>query len=418
MLTRRVRQGFTLIELLVVISIIGVLVGLLLPAIQAAREAGRRAKCQSNMRNIVIGILGYVNTNNEFPHSGMFCEDGTTLHDLTSPPPPADDPAFSVVSKQFLAGMPVDTSRNGVPMYSWVVPILPYIDNQELSNQWTMYTGTNGAAFSDPTIYSPNLVSNAQISSTDIGVLVCPDDITTVQGQGNLSYVVNGGFTIYHAWGMGWTNNSSGLGSAARMVWAPTGSNYKMEMSVSRLLGVFFPESVFPQGIQVKIPWNVPATTTAGLVDGASNTLMMSENTLTGVAPAGTPYSNGLTTNWANPMSNFTSFIGGNVCSGGDCTSNQLASLNGVDGPGWIRANKQGNYDNINGGQSGSFEGSYPFANSAHPGGCNMGFCDGGVRFIRNTIDGIVYSKIITPQGSKLPPFCRQLPVNQDSFAQ
>ncbi len=61
---RRGRQGFTLIELLVVISIIGILVGLLLPAINSAREAGRRVKCQSNMRNVVLGILNYVSSKN------------------------------------------------------------------------------------------------------------------------------------------------------------------------------------------------------------------------------------------------------------------------------------------------------------------------------------------------------------------
>ncbi len=47
-----------------------------------------------------------------------------------------------------------------------------------------------------------------------------------------------------------------------------------------------------------------------------------------------------------------------------------------------------------------------------------MGFCDGGVRFITNTIDGTVYSKIITPAGSKLPYYLKQQPVSQDAFSQ
>ena len=416
MVALRGRKGFTLIELLVVLSIIGVLVGLLLPAIQAARAAGRRAKCQSNLHNLVIGILGYVNDFNEFPSSGKFCEDQTTAKDLTSPPPPADDPAFTVISQQFLATLPVVSGRQGIPMRSWVVPILPYIDNQELFNQWSEFNGGAGAvAFSDPAIYGANVVSNLALGSTDIGVLVCPDDNTIVKGQGNLSYVVNGGFTIYHAWSSGWTINSSGTGGPTRMPWAVSGSNWATEVAVNRLLGVFFSESVFPPGIVIKIPWNV-RTTIAGLVDGASNTLMISENTLTGVSSAPTPYSNGLPTNWANPMANFTSFIGGSAVCNNGCTSGGLAPQGGADGAGWALSNITPT--NINGGQGLSIEGSYPFSNSAHGGGCNMGFCDGGVRFIRSTIDGTVYSKIITPQGSKLPPFCRQLPVSQDAFAQ
>ena len=61
------RLGFTLVELLVVISIIGVLVGLLLPAVQAAREAGRRANCLNNLKQVSLALLNAENEKGAFP---------------------------------------------------------------------------------------------------------------------------------------------------------------------------------------------------------------------------------------------------------------------------------------------------------------------------------------------------------------
>jgi prepilin-type N-terminal cleavage/methylation domain-containing protein/prepilin-type processing-associated H-X9-DG protein len=71
MLTKRSQRGFTLVELLVVIAIIGILVALLLPAIQAAREAARRSSCINNLRQMGLAMLNYESSYKVFPPSDV-----------------------------------------------------------------------------------------------------------------------------------------------------------------------------------------------------------------------------------------------------------------------------------------------------------------------------------------------------------
>jgi prepilin-type N-terminal cleavage/methylation domain-containing protein len=85
MCRRSFRAGFTLVELLVVIAIIGILVALLLPAIQAAREAARRSQCNNNLKQIGIGLQNYHDTYKTFPSGGMSAGNRLSWHVLLLP---------------------------------------------------------------------------------------------------------------------------------------------------------------------------------------------------------------------------------------------------------------------------------------------------------------------------------------------
>jgi len=77
-------RGFTLIELLVTLAIIGILLALLLPAVQAARETGRRSNCQNHLRNLALATLNFETVRGHFPPAAVD-RDGTPLHSVQPP---------------------------------------------------------------------------------------------------------------------------------------------------------------------------------------------------------------------------------------------------------------------------------------------------------------------------------------------
>jgi prepilin-type N-terminal cleavage/methylation domain-containing protein/prepilin-type processing-associated H-X9-DG protein len=162
-------RAFTLIELLVVIAIIAILIALLLPAVQQAREAARRSSCKNNMKQIGLALHNYHDIHKIFPPGALYT--GGLLG----------------------AGGNNGNDRCGEFKGSWMVRILPQIDQQPLYNQF------------DHNIAMNNTV-NLDAASVTVPPYVCPSDVGasngiryTHCGTGNLggmarcSYAGNGG---------------------------------------------------------------------------------------------------------------------------------------------------------------------------------------------------------------------------------
>ncbi|MDO4584988.1 MAG: DUF1559 domain-containing protein [Planctomycetia bacterium] len=158
------RWGFTLVELLVVIAIIGMLVGLLLPAVQQAREAARRMSCANNLRQLTLGMLNYESANNGFP-IGAYTWEG-------------DD-------------MSARTDRWRAD-HSWYSQIGPYIE------QMAWYTQINLEI-------SMSHSSNDNARRHKMNIFACPSDMGLVENEWNSknyarvrsNYLVNWGNTDY-----------------------------------------------------------------------------------------------------------------------------------------------------------------------------------------------------------------------------
>lgn len=145
------RNGFTIVELLVVVAIIAVLVGLLLPAVQAAREAARRTQCQNNLKNLTLAALNFLSTRGYFAPAAQ---------DRTGDPPRGRPPELA--------------THNGITL------LLPYFEQaarfQAIDLQWDW----DDLAHSD----------NETFTKQDLGgILICPSSPVVQQQRHATDYI-------------------------------------------------------------------------------------------------------------------------------------------------------------------------------------------------------------------------------------
>jgi prepilin-type N-terminal cleavage/methylation domain-containing protein/prepilin-type processing-associated H-X9-DG protein len=346
-----VKRAFTLVELLVVITIIGILVALLLPAVQAAREAARRAQCANNLKQINLALQGYVNQHNAFPPGAIlsgYPQTGTVDYD------PWKEAAGSV------------TGGHGT---SWMLQILPLIEQEALYLQWDFTKCVSG---------------NQAVAATDITGFFCPSRRSGTRTEDQV--------VMFPSWAgagpaPGWLhggNDYAGCMGAQNAFTNPTNSNHARKFCGPNYVydtpasGVAANgEKMWLRGIFVP---NL-ATPTSKIADGLSCTIAIGE-----VPRQQTPNSS------SDPY-------------WGPCHT---------ETDGWAIAGPNTLFDTAakgatnDTGQPGSFNtGYFESAGSDHSGGAHFGMADGSVHFLSQTINPILYANLgsmADGEPTQLPP--------------
>ena len=175
------RRGFTLIELLVVIAIIGLLIALLLPAVQATRESGRRSACSTKLKQIGLALQNYHDARKSFPSGIVFSSQLKAALDSDGPHS----------SWRFNGRSP-----------AWGSMILPYMEQGEVYDRlaFTQATWTRSGKPSEPvqTVQTITIVSSSSsVSARPLPVYSCPSDTLKQTGlldnMGTSNYVGNWG---------------------------------------------------------------------------------------------------------------------------------------------------------------------------------------------------------------------------------
>ncbi|MFM7073488.1 MAG: DUF1559 domain-containing protein [Planctomycetota bacterium] len=345
------RSGFTLVELLVVIAIIGVLVALLLPAVQAAREAARRTQCTNNLKQIALAMQNYHDTYNAFPISIGW-------------------------------GNAAGGAYSG---YSEKVFLMPYIERSAeydifANNNKTVADanpGPNGGAY-----HATWWGGNPQSFSGRIPVFNCPSNPNQLhKGAGNFTYAINNGTS----------HNEPHAGSNATV--ATEGRHNGMAAFM----------------YAYNDPGNDTALTMAALTDGTSNTAAYSEFVIQNPV-----YTDGATQKkreiraqvWTWASGNSTSLTRANCL-----TQTGLSGRPDMRGAAfsWSFVGNGGTYGHTmlpNEKSCHSYEGDWRGSNllaatSEHTGGVVVSMADGSVRFTADSVSQAVWWGMGTRNGGE-----------------
>ncbi|MBX6313389.1 MAG: DUF1559 domain-containing protein [Isosphaeraceae bacterium] len=343
------RRGFTLIELLVVIAIIGVLIALLLPAVQAAREAARRAQCTNNLKQLGLAIQNYIDANGSLPPTGNAV--------------PTNNPAAFAND------------------FSMKARLLPFLEQQPL------YNALNQS-------FEYNMVQNGTVTSTRVNTFLCPSDGTQISR----------GMSNYPGHDFGDCNYGNNIGTCLTL-------NGNQLDGPAYIMGANFGAVV----------------TLATITDGTSNTAIHSE-WLKGrnVAQPGTfmvyvaPIAFSTSTPSPAVPAGSTSLQNTLQSIGATCQSSTRFGALTTKGYSWsddgcgigggyshiMPPNKKAcTFSNMDSNYSPTYTYSMATmigASSNHPGGVNVGFLDGSVKFIKDSINLGTWGAIATKAGGEV----------------